>query len=523
MEKRLITALALSLGILLIFQVLGPKKQTRAAISPTQQHVTDKEVTIEKKMDKVREGENLTEITTDKYILVFSDIDAGLKEIALREYTEDDKEQTIYKATGVGSDLFALSGGILAGIEGERYESKRTENTLEYVYEEPGVVAVKKKYTFYNSLNSLQLEIEIKNLTEREKTFSFQIEGPSKLCEAGKVAGREFTETVSLIDGEKWKIKRLKGAQEKSGNVAWVGAKNRYFTLIMKPIEETKAVTVAPDEEKTIRTILKSREYLLLPKESLKAEYLLYAGPLTIETLKDIGYGMEEMVDYGFFGAVSKKLLAILRFLHTKTKSWGISIILLTLLINTILFPLTFKSFASMQKMKKVQPHMQKLKELHKDNPQKLNKETMELYKKYNINPLGGCLPMLLQMPIFIALYQGLMNSIELKGAHFLWIKDLSRPDAVPLPFSLPLVGQSLNILPLLMVGMMVVQQKISQSFTPGTGTAEQAKQQRTMMLMMPIFFGFLFYKMPSGLVLYWLTNTILMTAEQSFISKKVG
>ena len=130
---------------------------------------------------------------------------------------------------------------------------------------------------------------------------------------------------------------------------------------------------------------------------------------------------------------------------------------------------------------------------------------------------------MLLQMPIFIALYQGLMRSVELKGAHFLWIKDLAKPDGVQIPFSLPLLGDHINILPLLMVGMMVVQQRITQAITPATGSGEQAKQQKTMMLMMPIFFGFLFYKMPSGLVLYWLTNTILMTGEQAFISKKTA
>lgn len=166
---------------------------------------------------------------------------------------------------------------------------------------------------------------------------------------------------------------------------------------------------------------------------------------------------------------------------------------------------------------------MVKLKELHKDNPHKLNKETMELYKKYNVNPLGGCLPMLLQMPIFIALYQGLMRSIELKGAHFLWIKNLARPEAVPLPFSLPVIGASINILPLLMVGMMVIQQKISQGSTTEGTTPEQAKQQKMMMMFMPIIFGFLFYQMPSGLVLYWLTNTVLMTAEQIFIVKRTG
>jgi YidC/Oxa1 family membrane protein insertase len=172
--------------------------------------------------------------------------------------------------------------------------------------------------------------------------------------------------------------------------------------------------------------------------------------------------------------------------------------------------------------MKKIQPHLQKLKELHKDNPQKLNKETMELYKKYNINPLGGCLPLLLQFPIFIALYQGLIRSIDLKGAGFLWVKDLSAPDALfTLPFNIPFIGNEFNLLPVLMIGAMFFQQKISQGNMAGGVSSEQQQQQKMMMLFMPLIFGVFFYKMPSGLVLYWLTNTLLMTFEHRFIGKR--
>jgi len=173
-----------------------------------------------------------------------------------------------------------------------------------------------------------------------------------------------------------------------------------------------------------------------------------------------------------------------------------------------------------MNQMKKLQPHIQKLRDQHKDNPQKLQKETMELYKQYGVNPLGGCLPLLLQMPIFIALYQALIRSVELKGAHFLWIRDLAKPDAVHIPFTLPFLGDHINILPILMLLMMVVQQKLSQGATAAV-TQEQASQQKMMMIVMPVFFGFLFYNMPSGLVLYWLTNTILTSSEQAIIARK--
>ena len=164
---------------------------------------------------------------------------------------------------------------------------------------------------------------------------------------------------------------------------------------------------------------------------------------------------------------------------------------------------------------------MEKLKVQFKDNPQKLNKEVMELYKKYNINPLGGCLPLLLQMPIFIALYQALTKSIDLRGASFLWIKDLSAPDAVAIPVTLPLIGDHINILPLAMVVLMIFQQKVSTKVMGSAVTEEQKQQQKMMLIMMPVMFGFIFYSMPSGMVLYWVVNTLLTIVEQSAILKK--
>ncbi|MDP8258963.1 MAG: membrane protein insertase YidC [Candidatus Aadella gelida] len=528
MDKKLITALALSLGILLLFQAFTPKKQSvktplKRTSETTQSFVTREVETKKTSKDVTAAKETITTIETDKYTLSFSDIGAGIKKIALKGFIEDGKEHVLYSAKEGEKDLLVTSGGILAGTEKEKFTLKKKNSAIEYTFEEPGLVAIKKTYTFHNTFNQMTLDVEIKNLSAKNRSLFYSIEGPTKLDVTTSIAGRNFDETDVLIDGNVWKIKKLKEQQEKKGEITWVGTKNRYFALIAKPMEAPSAVVATPEGNKKISTSIISQEYQMFPGESIENRYLIYAGPLDQKNLEQTGYQMSKMIDYGIFGVVSKKLLLILRFFHKISRNWGVAIILLTLLINLILFPLTFKSFSSMQKMKQVQPHIQKLRDLHKDNPQKLNKETMELYKQHNVNPLGGCLPMLLQMPIFIALYQGLMRSVELKGAHFLWIKDLAKPDGVQIPFSLPLLGDHINILPLLMVGMMVVQQRITQAITPATGSGEQAKQQKTMMLMMPIFFGFLFYKMPSGLVLYWLTNTILMTGEQAFISKKTA
>ncbi|MEA3488735.1 MAG: membrane protein insertase YidC [Candidatus Omnitrophota bacterium] len=539
MEKRLIIAIAMSLLIMLGFQYINASKRRRiqpASVSTPVAAVQERadmplpreEVQVrEKEQPAEKEGmafpETETVIRTEKYELVFSDKGGSLKRLSLKEYQEEGKDEILLDTADPAQRPFAMRSPFLPGLEKEKFVLTEGEGFLEYSFTKPGWIEIRKRYDFHKSLNQIGLGVSIKNLSPNNINFSYRLIGPSSLKKSEHMAGRRFLQADTMIDGKIWKVKSVKRAQEKSGQIAWVGLKNRYFTLVLKPFSVPRSVTVESTPGKDLMVALNSKQYELAPGRQIEEQYLFYAGPLSEQKLEAIGYDMQGIVDYGFFGGISKILLSVLRFFHKGTHNWGLAIILLTIMINIVLFPLTVKSFSSMHKMKTVQPHMQKLKELHKDNPQKLNKEMMELYKKYNVNPLGGCLPMILQMPIFISLYQGLMRSIELKGSNFLWIKDLSRPDAVPLPFSLPFIGSSVNILPLLMVGMMVLQQKISQGISAGAMTNEQASQQKMMMTLFPLFFGFLFYKMPSGLVLYWLTNTILMTAEQGFISKRMS
>ncbi|MFH1552903.1 MAG: membrane protein insertase YidC [Candidatus Omnitrophota bacterium] len=535
MEKRVIIAIALSLLILLGFQLLSPKRQMQRQSQAVPQTVmpggqdtlaaqTGKAPTMPDAGPRGEEPlrETLTEVQTEQYSLIFSDMGGSLKTVALKEYQEQGKEEILVDNASPPMRLFAMQSELFPGLERKRFEPTKKDNSLEYRMTDPGWVEITKRYTFHKSFNYITLEVFIKNLSSRSFTFSYQITGPADLKQASYVAGRSFLQANALIDDKVWKIKAAKGMQARAGNITWVALKNRYFAMVLKPLALPVAVIIKDTPGKNLLTALDSRQIGIAPGETIEDQYLLYAGPLDEKKLSAIGPEMGRVVDYGFFGGVSKALLAVLRFFHRGTKNWGLAIIFLTILINIVLFPLTLKSFSSMHQMKQIQPHIQKLKELHKDNPQKLNKEMMALYKTYNVNPLGGCLPMLLQMPIFISLYQGLMGSIELKGSAFLWIKDLSKPDAVTIPFSLPVIGAHINILPLLMVGMMVLQQKFSQG-PAGSMTDEQAGQQKMMMLMMPIFFGFLFYNMPSGLVLYWLTNTILMTVEQGMISKRMN
>jgi YidC/Oxa1 family membrane protein insertase len=503
---------------------LFPDKKTAAEMPQEQAARTVEKPAAyvpEKAEQKPPFKEKETIIQTDKHTIVFSDIGGTIKEIRLRDYRgEDEEEELLLSKAEPGEGIFEIRSPNITGLENAKYELIRGEGYIEYEFSEPGLAEIKKVYNFHKSFKYIELAIKVRNLSSKDMSFSYEVKGPLGMVRSDKVMGRSFLESTTMIDGKVMRKRAIKAPQENAGNISWTALKNRYFTVVFKPFTPPQSIALQGAPDGGMKASFKSKRYLLKPGEAISENYVLYAGEQNAADLAALGSGIENVVDYGIFGGISKLLLSVLNFFYKGTKNWGAAIILLTVLINAILFPLTKKSVVSMHQMKKIQPHMQKLKDLHKDNPHKLNKEMMELYKKYNVNPLSGCLPLLLQMPIFIALYQGLIRSVELKGASFLWIKDLARPDAVGLPFSLPLIGASINILPLLMVVMMVVQQKISQGATTAAMTDEQASQQKMMMVVFPLVFGFLFYNMPSGLVLYWLTNTILMTSEQKVMGK---
>jgi YidC/Oxa1 family membrane protein insertase len=295
-----------------------------------------------------------------------------------------------------------------------------------------------------------------------------------------------------------------------SGDVKWVGVKTKYFLAALVPGEEEGAVSYAfRAGENAIGAALE------VPfAGAASREFMVYAGPLDYGRLKQLGYGLERSVDFGWswISPLSKLIFRFMLLVHQAIPNYGVVIILLSALTKLLFWPLTQKSFKSMREMQKIQPEMAKLREDYKNDPQKLNKAMMELYRERGVNPLGGCFPMLLQMPVFIALFNVLRTTIELRGAPFmLWIRDLSAPDVVThMPFSLPFIGNTLSLLPILMGVAMFVQQKM-QSTDP---------KQAALTYMMPILFTFLFFRFPSGLVLYWLVNNVLTIGHQYLLTR---
>lgn len=317
----------------------------------------------------------------------------------------------------------------------------------------------------------------------------------------------EQKENAGLIRGlsmAKIRVTHLKeGNQVELGR--WAAIDNRYFLVAFLPKKAAGAqVAVSGKKEATTVRILQN---LTVPAhgETL-LDYELYVGPKGYTQLKKYERKLEESVDFGWFTVVGHWLLRAIYALQRLSGNFGVAIILVTIMLNILLLPLTLKSFRSTMAMKKLQPKIAELQQRFKGDPKRLNVEMMNLYKTSGTNPFGGCLPMVLQIPIFVAFFNTLRNAYELRGAPFvLWINDLSAPDKLP---GLPAV----HVLPLIMGGVMFLQQRMAGAVTDPT--------QRQMMMIMPVMFTFMLYTMPSGLVIYWLTNSLVTIIFQYIFIK---
>jgi YidC/Oxa1 family membrane protein insertase len=243
--------------------------------------------------------------------------------------------------------------------------------------------------------------------------------------------------------------------------------------------------------------------FSLEPGESAKQTFQIYTGPREHRRLLLLGAQQERIMDFGMFGIISRALLSSMNWLHSKFGSYAAAIIVLTIIIKLLLYPLQNKATASMKKMQALQPKMTELREKYQDDPQRMNTELMRLYKEYGVNPFGGCLPILIQIPIFFGFYNMLGKAVELRNSQFLWVKDLSQPDTIAY---LPLIGLPLNVLPLVMAGTMFWQMAIS----PKSG---DPVQQRVFMFM-PLIFVFFCYNFASALALYWTVQNIFSIVQ---------
>ncbi len=401
-----------------------------------------------------------------------------------------------------------------------------------------GDLEIRKTYTFVPDSYEIQLDLELAAVGPQAETARRMLGMPRRVrfgwpqgiasTESGdrleEAAFRSFAKVGEELEFKKRggldsSVEKVHGVYE--GAVRFVGVQNKYFTIVGLPGQGGSApdgtVILSGDQPRNLQTW--SMELPLTtegagPGAFARGTIALYIGPQESDILKAYGVGLDKTMELGWalFRPLTEATLWIMYQMRRFIPNWGVIIILFSVLTKIAFYPLTKTSTQSMKRMQQLQPKIKEIQEKHKDNQEKQSKAMMELYQKEKINPMAGCLPLLLQMPVFVALYQALAHTIALRNTPFVgWIDDLSKPDALfSLPFSLPFLGSDFNLLPLVMTGTMVIQTRL-------TPTAAASGGQMAMMnTMMPIIFLFFFYQMPSGLVLYWLVNN-LMTIYQTW------
>ena len=386
---------------------------------------------------------------------------------------------------------------------------------------EGGGLILEKRLTVHPGKYQVDLDLRLINTGAGATTPNLRVAWGPGFRGTAKDGATQRGQAVALVGGKRVTedVTKLNGEVEHKGEVAWVAVQDTYFAAALAPVGGSAAAVFQKGVgDRPVAALRFAGTALPAGAERTLAVHV-FGGPKEVERLRDLGQDLDRLVDLGWFDFLARPALYLMKFLYSFTGNYGVVILIITLLQKVAFLPLTQKSLKSMQGMQTLQPKIAAIRERHKGNTQRINQETMELYKRHGVNPLGGCLPMLVQIPIFIALYNALSNSVELWRAPFaLWIDDLSAPDTLfVLPFAVPFVGEgvAVRVLPLLMGASMFVQQKM-------TPTAGDPRQAQMMLYMMPTLFTFLFWSFPSGLVLYWLGSNVLQIGHQHYMNRFV-
>ncbi len=438
---------------------------------------------------------NLITVKTNFGEVKFSKIGGRIVSIYVDKYKTDIISEFAKNNRIFPTEIITTNPSLTALVNFSEYNFRKEGNSYIFSLEKEGI-KIEKKFTFENSVFSIDIKTEglekeglaiVNGIVLTENTSAFGHSG------AIIKTDKELIKIDADIDRE----------QVIRGNILWAGEENKYFIQLLATKNGFNATHVIPvAKEKTV----------VISEIPTNLEGFFFGGPKLYSLLESISekykkiwgkdLALQDSVDFGFFGILGKPLFIVLHFFYNYTHNWGIAIILLTVVIRILFFPLNHKSLKAMKKMADLAPEIKKLQKKYKDDPQKLQQEMMKLYAEHGANPMSGCLPIIVQIPVFIALYNVLMVTVELKNAPFmLWITDLSSKD----PY---------YILPILMGLSMIAQQWI---------TPSSDKNQKMIMYIMAVVFTFMFMNFPSGLVLYWLTNNILGLAQSYIINKSMG
>jgi YidC/Oxa1 family membrane protein insertase len=541
MDKRSLLAIVLSVIILIAYQgilsYLYPPAQKTVPTQPAEP-ITAAAPSVPQSSQKKENQAELTSpsgvqgsvpagqaitVENEVYTAIFTSLGGRLKSLRLKRYPGDTgRESPPLEMVREGPSgelplVFLLEGkDSTVSDEAVPYELSKgniqlqgnEQDSVEFRGKTPNGTSITKTFSFSGQTYGMTLTVKAEGAPEDVSSASllwsralehyakssYQMHGPVALVE------RKFVyEAAAGIEGKE----KVLGPD----HIRWGGYADTYFLAVMIPPEGDRHRLFLSATNGIVETKLN------IPWKKEPVTYTLYVGPKEFEALNAVSPALDRAIDFGWFHFIARPLVWLLNFSHSLTGNYGIDIILLTFLVKLGFFPLSNKSFKSMAKMRELQPQMERLREQYKEDREKLNQEMMELYRRYKINPLGGCLPMIVQMPVFIGLYQALSYAIELRQAPFFgWIQDLSQPDrlgTLALPFVEP---PGIPVLTVLMGGTMLLQQ----AMTPVSGDPAQQK----MMMFMPLIFTVMFVNFPAGLVLYWLVNNVVSIAQQYAYNK---
>ncbi|MBW2558327.1 MAG: membrane protein insertase YidC [Deltaproteobacteria bacterium] len=539
MDKRTLLAVVLSLAVLMGYQYFfqapprtpGEPVQDAGKTENIPQGITgdqgthatpgiDRRKSLTKKDEDKVAGKDVV-VEGPLYAAIFSSRGAGLKSFKLKDYRKDmDKDSPLVELVNVGESTdypltitfpessIDIPTDVIyeSNLDSVDFTDAVNGKTLIFSWSYPGEISVDKIYTFYPDRYSFDLEVRLTNLSDDTFKENALIEWNRYVDPSEKTDRYSHEGPISYVKDKvvSEKVKKL-GAREFSGpDVSWGGFETKYFIAAMIP--EQPSLTnfmVSKDSRDMVFTALEGPKSIIPPSQSGSFRYSLYLGPKKYSNLKAQTVGLENSIDFGSWVKwLALPLLTALNWIHKYVNNYGVAIIILTILVKLIFWPLGNISYKSMRGMQKLQPKMKELQEKYKDDKAKLQQETMALYRTNKVNPMSGCFPMVIQLPVFFGLYRALLYSIELRHAPFIfWIQDLSAKD----PY---------YITPIVMGATMFLQQRMSPA--PG-GNEMQAK----MMMWMPVIFTFLFLNFPSGLVIYWLFNNVLSIGQQYYINKK--
>lgn len=537
-EKRLLIAFALMGVVLFITQYFYPQPSPESTIKPVAKTTTPQQATepapAAPKAEAVTaakpqagqiagEKSELHTIETGVYKIVFSNHGAVVRSWQLKQY-RDGTGKLLELVNAAGADkahypfsLIFESQNPSADLNQALYVARPTSDGLGIDFEySNGKSTARKSFRFLKDSYLSQISSEVLENNAPVNHLLAWRGGFGDLNVVGSAAAEKtlFFNTATNKLEEKDVSAAKNGPVTDAGNFSFAGIQDTYFAAVALP-KDGRAIQV--------RTLSDSVPLANGGKEEPRVgaavggsgsnQYALFVGPKDVDLLRRIDPKLEQVVDFGWFSFIAKPLFLAMHWLNNKyVHNYGWSIVLLTILINFLLLPLKISGMKSMRRMSSLQPQIQAINERYKNvgirDPRKAeqNQEVMALYKKHGVNPLGaGCMPLLLQIPFFFAFYKVLSVSIEMRGANWLWVSDLSQPENL-----------AIRILPLAMIGTQFFLQKM----TPPTPGADPTQQK--MMLMMPLVMGFMFYGVSSGLVLYWLTGNLVGIIQQWFINKSM-